>query len=98
MEEHTVDPNAIRTLVLSGLPADLTKAVLWKKVRKVDERVELLFPVEGVANAGKPKAPQIVARLRSSQHTLFSQPMPTPYKRFRNCTDVSTNPLSSRVS
>ncbi len=52
-KEESVDPNAIRTLVVSGLPADLTKAVLWKKVRKVDDRVELLFPVEGEAHPGE---------------------------------------------
>ncbi|BEJ17234.1 hypothetical protein CspHIS471_0606350 [Cutaneotrichosporon sp. HIS471] len=41
------DPNAIRTIVLTGLPADITKAVLWKKVRKVHSGIELAFPVEG---------------------------------------------------
>lgn len=41
------DPEAIKTLVLTGLPADLTKAVLWKKVRKVNENLELRYPVEG---------------------------------------------------
>jgi len=51
--EPIVDPNAIRSLVLSGLPAELTKAVLWKKVRKIDDRVELLYPVEGEVNTGE---------------------------------------------
>lgn len=49
------DPNAIRTLILSGLPADLTKAVLWKKVRKANDKAELVYPVEGEedANTGR---------------------------------------------
>jgi nucleolar protein 4 len=41
------DPNAIRTLVITGLPADLTKAVLWKKIRKVNGEAEIEYPVEG---------------------------------------------------
>ncbi|ORY21458.1 hypothetical protein BCR39DRAFT_553517 [Naematelia encephala] len=41
------DPDAIKTLVLSGLPDGLTKAVLWKRIRKVDDSAEILFPVEG---------------------------------------------------
>lgn len=53
VHNESTDPNAIRTLVLSGLPAGLTKAVLWKKVRKVDDRVDLVFPVEGVAGTGE---------------------------------------------
>lgn len=38
------DPLAIRTVFISGLPADITKQVLWKKVRKVAgaEDVEIL--------------------------------------------------------
>ncbi|KAL1408493.1 RNA recognition motif-containing protein [Vanrija albida] len=44
------DPNAIRTLILSGLPADLTKAVLWKKVRKANDKAELVYPIEGEEN------------------------------------------------
>ena len=47
------DPDAIRTLVLTGLPADVTKAVLWKKVRKVDDKLELKYPVEGEEGAGE---------------------------------------------
>lgn len=47
------DPNAIRTLILSGLPSDLTKAVLWKKVRKTDDRVELQYPIDGEDNVGE---------------------------------------------
>ncbi|BEI86295.1 hypothetical protein CcaverHIS002_0605820 [Cutaneotrichosporon cavernicola] len=46
-EGEDTDPNAIRTIVLTGLPADITKAVLWKKVRKVHSGIELAFPVEG---------------------------------------------------
>lgn len=45
-DEDDTDPNAIRTIVLTGLPADITKPVLWKKVRKVHPGVELQFPVE----------------------------------------------------
>ncbi|OCF34024.1 nucleolar protein 4 [Kwoniella heveanensis BCC8398] len=44
-EERTSDPKAIRTLVLSGLPEGLTKNVLWKKVRKVNENAEVIYPV-----------------------------------------------------
>jgi len=44
------DPNAIRTLVVTGLPNDLTKAVLWKKIRKVNDAAEVQYPVEGEAN------------------------------------------------
>lgn len=51
------DPNALRTLVLTGLPKDLTKAVLWKKVRKVNEQIELIYPVEGQADTGKLTSP-----------------------------------------
>jgi nucleolar protein 4 len=40
------DPKAIRTVVVSGLP-EVTKAVLWKKVRKVNEGIEVIFPVDG---------------------------------------------------
>ncbi len=46
-EDSDADPNAIRTLVLTGLPADITKPVLWKKVRKAHPGIELVFPVEG---------------------------------------------------
>lgn len=45
--DDSSDPNAIRTLVLTGLPADITKAVLWKKIRKVNAESEVIFPVEG---------------------------------------------------
>ncbi|WWC67499.1 uncharacterized protein I206_101407 [Kwoniella pini CBS 10737] len=44
-DKPTGDPNAIRTLVLSGLPEGITKNVLWKKVRKVDDKAELVYPV-----------------------------------------------------
>ncbi|KAK4684518.1 nucleolar protein 4, partial [Tremellales sp. Uapishka_1] len=45
------DPKAIQTLILSGLPAGITKQVLWKRVRKVNEHVELVFPIEGEEDA-----------------------------------------------
>ncbi|WVQ97481.1 hypothetical protein IAU59_004595 [Kwoniella sp. CBS 9459] len=44
-DERSSDPNAIRTLVLSGLPEGLTKNVLWKKVRKVNDNAEVIYPV-----------------------------------------------------
>lgn len=44
--EESKDPKAILTLVVSGLP-EVTKAVLWKKVRKVNEGIEVVFPIEG---------------------------------------------------
>jgi nucleolar protein 4 len=50
--ETVKDPNAIRTLVLSGLPKDITKNVLWKRVRKVHDGVDLRYPVEGEADTG----------------------------------------------
>jgi hypothetical protein len=43
------DPNAIRTLVLTGLPKDLDKNTLWKKIRKLDgveKKDDLVYPVE----------------------------------------------------
>jgi nucleolar protein 4 len=55
----SADPNAIRTLVLTGLPKDLDKNTLWKKIRKLDgveKKDDLVYPVEkgtgedGVAN------------------------------------------------
>lgn len=46
------DPNAIRTLILSGIPEDVTKAVLWKKIRKVDDQVEVGYPLEGQKGIG----------------------------------------------
>jgi nucleolar protein 4 len=48
----STDPNAIKTLVVTGLPKDLTKNVLWKRVRKVSDKIELVFPVEGSEDTG----------------------------------------------
>jgi len=48
----STDPNAIKTLVLTGLPKDLTKNVLWKRVRKVSDQIELVYPVEGQEDTG----------------------------------------------
>lgn len=42
------DPNAFRTLVLSDLP-EVDRGTLWKKVRKVNDAIELVYPVEGQA-------------------------------------------------
>jgi hypothetical protein len=50
--EASGDPKAIRTLIVSGLPKDVTKAVLWKKVRKVNDQLELVYPVEGEVDTG----------------------------------------------
>lgn len=47
------DPNAIRTLIVTGLPNGLTKAVLWKKIRKVNPKAELEYPVEGAPDTGE---------------------------------------------
>ncbi|KAL5483572.1 NOP4 [Sanghuangporus weigelae] len=47
------DPNAIRTIIISGLPASIDTKVLWKKVRKYDgaESVVLVEGEPGVAHA-----------------------------------------------
>jgi nucleolar protein 4 len=50
------DPNAIKTLVVTGLPKDLTKNVLWKKVRKVSNSIELIYPVEDQEDTGEMRA------------------------------------------
>ncbi|WWD08119.1 hypothetical protein V865_006230 [Kwoniella europaea PYCC6329] len=55
-EEKSGDPNAIRTLVLSGLPDGITKNVLWKKVRKIDGKAELVYPVPVEENEGESEA------------------------------------------
>lgn len=57
------DPNAIKTLVLSNLPEDITKAVLWKKVRKVDDSIELVYPVEGQSATGASGRQRLSSRL-----------------------------------
>jgi nucleolar protein 4 len=49
----STDPNAIKTLVVTGLPKDLTKNVLWKKVRKIGNDIELVYPVEGEQDTGE---------------------------------------------
>ena len=38
------DPNAIRTIVISGLPSSIDTKALWKKVKKLEgaESVELI--------------------------------------------------------
>jgi nucleolar protein 4 len=46
------DPLAIRTIVISNLPAGLNKATLWKKIRKLSYNLSpssLRFPLEGAA-------------------------------------------------
>ena len=46
------DPLAIRTIVISNLPAGLNKATLWKKIRKLSYNLSpasLQFPLEGAA-------------------------------------------------
>ncbi|EJD07847.1 RNA-binding domain-containing protein [Fomitiporia mediterranea MF3/22] len=46
------DPDAIRTIVISGLPSSIDKKTLWKKVRKLEgaENVELVEE-SGIAHA-----------------------------------------------
>ncbi|ODN75187.1 hypothetical protein L202_06385 [Cryptococcus amylolentus CBS 6039] len=60
------DPNAIRTLVLSGLPAGITKAVLWKKIRKTNDKAEVVYPVE--AEEGEEKPAEDVAQVLFPTH------------------------------
>lgn len=55
-DNKSTDPKAIQTLVLTGLPSDITKNVLWKKIRKVNDKAELLFPVE--AEGSEEEAPK----------------------------------------
>jgi nucleolar protein 4 len=38
---------------VTGLPKDVTKNVLWKKVRKISNSIELVYPVEGEDETGK---------------------------------------------
>ncbi|EJD40752.1 hypothetical protein AURDEDRAFT_127483 [Auricularia subglabra TFB-10046 SS5] len=45
------DPKAIRTIVISGLPAEVNSKVLWKKVRKQAGAEEVSEPADGVAQA-----------------------------------------------
>jgi len=52
--QRSCDANAIRTLVLTGIPADVDKNTLWKRVRKVagieeGKNEALHFPVDVVA-------------------------------------------------
>ncbi|WVO24909.1 uncharacterized protein IAS62_006289 [Cryptococcus decagattii] len=54
-DSKSTDPKAIQTLVLTGLPSDITKNVLWKKIRKVNEKAELVFPVEAEEGEEAPK-------------------------------------------
>lgn len=51
------DPHAIRTVVLSGIPAGVDKNTLWKKVRKLDgidgeSKESLLYPAPSLSAAG----------------------------------------------
>ncbi|KAI0795052.1 hypothetical protein C8Q75DRAFT_873532 [Abortiporus biennis] len=57
------DPNAIRTIVVSGLPGSIDSKSLWKKVRKYDgaEKVEWPIQVDGVED-------------KSTAHVLFTNP------------------------
>ena len=57
------DPNAIRTIVISGLPQGIDSKALWKKVRKYDgaEKVEYPAKVNDVEDA-------------STAHALFATP------------------------
>ncbi|KIP11301.1 hypothetical protein PHLGIDRAFT_124953 [Phlebiopsis gigantea 11061_1 CR5-6] len=57
------DPNAIRTVVISGLPASIDAKTLWKKVRKYDgaEKVDWPATVDGREDP-------------ASAHALFATP------------------------
>lgn len=51
------DPDAIRTVVLSGIPSDVDRNTLWKKVRKLDgiageSKEALLYPAPSLSAAG----------------------------------------------
>ncbi|KAH7099952.1 hypothetical protein BKA62DRAFT_268558 [Auriculariales sp. MPI-PUGE-AT-0066] len=41
------DGQAIRTIVISGLPTGVDSKVLWKKIRKEDGAEEIKYPVDG---------------------------------------------------
>lgn len=47
------DPDAIRTVVISGLPASVDQKTLWKKIRKYSgaERVEMIEDSNGVGES-----------------------------------------------
>ena len=40
------DPNAIRTIVVSGLPPSIDSKMLWKKIRKYDGAEKVEWPVQ----------------------------------------------------
>jgi nucleolar protein 4 len=46
------DKEAIRTIVISGLPDDLDSKPLWKKVRKYEGAESFIYPIEGISNQG----------------------------------------------
>lgn len=39
------DPDAVRTLVVSGLPSGIDQKVLWKKFRKSEGATDVKWPV-----------------------------------------------------
>lgn len=48
------DPNAIRTIVVSGLPLGIDSKVLWKKMRKYPGAEKVEWPVKGDENVEDP--------------------------------------------
>lgn len=44
------DPDAVRIIVISGLPASIDKNTLWKKVRKNTGAESVQWPVESASN------------------------------------------------
>jgi len=40
------DPNAIRTIVVSGLPPSIDSKMLWKKIRKYEGAEKVEWPVQ----------------------------------------------------
>ncbi|OXG10851.1 nucleolar protein 4 [Cryptococcus neoformans Tu259-1] len=73
-DNKSTDPKAIQTLVLTGLPSDITKNVLWKKIRKVNDKAELLFPVE--AEGSEEEAPKNTAHIIFPSHSDALKALP----------------------
>jgi nucleolar protein 4 len=71
--KKSTDSNAIRTLVLSGIPADVDKSTLWKRVRKVDGidggvQEGLKYPVEIEVGEGE----EVKETLGKTAHIIFT--------------------------
>jgi nucleolar protein 4 len=57
--------------VVAGLPKDLTKNVLWKRVRKVNDAIELVFPVEGQEDTGRSRFSSPSIEADQVAHLIF---------------------------